>query len=63
MNIIVGLIILGIVYGAFNALMGALSDDYDEERILYGARILAASLCALMAFGAIVLIFFGGGKA
>ena len=61
MNIIIGLFILAIAYGAFNAAMGALSDDWDDERISYGLRILVGALCGMIAFGAIALIFSGGG--
>ena len=63
MRIIFGIVILAIVYGAYHAFAGMFADPYDNEEAfeetMFGLKIIAVAMCAMMTALAISLIFGG----
>ena len=63
MRIIFGIVILTIVYGAYHAFAGMFADPYDNEEAfeetMFGLKIIAVAMCAMMTALAIGLIFGG----
>ena len=63
MKIVFGLIILAIVFGAYHAFAGMFAGPYDNEEAfeetMFGLKIIAVAMCAMMTALAISLIFGG----
>lgn len=63
MRIIFGIVILAIVYGAYHAFAGMFAGAYDNEEAfeetMFGLKIIAVAMCAMMTALAIGLIFGG----
>lgn len=63
MKIVFGLAILAIVFGAYHAFAGMFADIYENddafEETMFGLKIIAVAMCAMMTAFAIGLIFGG----
>lgn len=63
MRIIIGLILLAAIYGAYHFIFGliAWSNTFDDDaRMIYGAKIFTGALLSLAVLGILVLMFGGG---
>lgn len=60
MRIIVGLILLTAIYGAYNMIAGLIADDLEDDgQVFYGAKIFAGALLSLAVLGVLALMFGG----
>lgn len=63
MKIVFGLVILAIVFGAYHVFAGMFADIYENddafEETMFGLKIIAVAMCAMMTAFAISLIFGG----
>ena len=61
MRIIIGLILLTAIYGAYNMIAGLIADDLEDDgQALFGAKIFTGALLSLAVLGILVLMFGGG---
>ena len=65
MRIIIGLILLTTIYGAYHFIFGLIAwsntaDFEDDARMIYGAKIFVGALLSLAVLGILVLMFGGG---
>ena len=64
MRIIIGLILLAAIYGAYHFIFGLIAwsntADFDDARMIYGAKIFVGALLSLAVLGILVLMFGGG---
>ena len=54
---ILGILLLVMTYGSYNMISGTLKDS--EKQTIFGIKLLAGGLLAMMVLGAFVLIFGG----
>ena len=61
MRIIVGLILLAAIYGAYNMIAGIIADDLEDDgQTFFGAKILTGAFLLLAVLGVLALMFGGG---
>ena len=61
MRIILGLILLTAIYGAYNMIAGMIADDFEDDgQTIFGVKIFTGSILLLAVLGVLVLMFGGG---
>lgn len=61
MRIIVGLILLTAIYGAYHMIAGIIADDLEDDgQTFFGAKIFTGAILLLAVIGVLALMFGGG---
>ena len=60
MRIIVGLVLLTAIYGAYNMIAGIIADDLEGDgQTIFGAKIFTGAILLLAVLGVLALMFGG----